>query len=148
VADDVDALRFTYSVFAESMRLYPPAWAVGRTSKQPFDLAGYRIGAGAVCFMSQWLMHRDPRFWPEPERFLPERWFTPDPNRPKLAYFPFGAGPRLCVGERFAWMEGVLILARVAQHWRFRLAPGARIIPQPVITLRLKYGLPVIPERR
>ena len=145
---DVEALRYTYAVFAESMRLYPPAWAMGRTPKEPFDLGGYRIPAGVICFISQWLMHRDPRFWPAPERFLPERWLTADPQRPKLAYFPFGAGPRLCVGERFAWMEGVLILARVAQRWRFRMAPGARIVPQPVITLRLKYGLPVIPERR
>ena len=147
-ADDVEALRYAYAVLAESMRLYPPAWAMGRTPTEPFNLGGYRIPAGVICFMSQWLTHRDPRFWPEPDRFLPERWLTPDPQRPKLAYFPFGAGPRLCVGERFAWMEGTLILARVAQQWRFRLAPGARIVPQPVITLRLKYGLPVIPERR
>ncbi len=146
--DDVDALRFTYSVFSESMRLYPPAWALGRTSLQAFDLGDYRIPADSICLMSQWLMHRDARFWPEPLQFRPERWLTPDTQRPKMAYFPFGAGPRLCVGERFAWMEGVLILARVAQHWRFRLAPGARTVPQPVITLRLKYGLPVIPERR
>ncbi len=146
--DDVDALRYTYAVFAESMRLYPPAWVMGRTATEAFDLGGYRLPAGAVCFMSQWLMHHDARFWPEPARFLPERWLTPAPQRPKLAYFPFGAGPRLCVGERFAWMEGVLILARVAQHWRFRLAQDARIVPLPVITLRLKYGLPVIPERR
>jgi len=148
LADDVESLRYTYAVFAESMRLYPPAWAMGRTPKEPFELGGYRIPAGVICFISQWLMHRDPRFWPEPKRFLPERWLTPDTERPKFAYFPFGAGPRLCVGERFAWMEGVLILARVAQRWRFRLAPGARIVPLPVITLRLKYGLPVIPERR
>ncbi len=146
--DDVDALHCTYAVFAESMRLYPPAWVMGRTATEAFDLGGYRLPAGAVCFMSQWLLHRDARFWPEPARFLPERWLTADPQRPKLAYFPFGAGPRLCIGERFAWMEGVLILARVAQHWRFCLAPGARIVPQPLITLRLKYGLPVIPERR
>jgi cytochrome P450 len=146
--DDVEALRYTYAVFAESMRLYPPAWTMGRTPKQPFDLGGYRIPANSICLMSQWLIHRDPRFWPDPLQFLPDRWLTPDPQRPKLAYFPFGAGPRLCVGERFAWMEGVLILARVAQRWRFRLAPSARIVPQPLITLRLRCGLPVMPERR
>ena len=104
--------------------------------------------AGAVCFISQWLMHRVARFWPAPDWFLPERWLAPDTQRPKLAFFLLGAGPLLCVGERSARMEGVLILARVAQHWRFRLAPGARLVPQPMISLRLKYGLPVISERR
>ncbi len=145
--DDVENLRFTYALLAESMRLYPPAWGLGRIAKEEFSMGGYTFPKGALIFMGQWVVHRDPRFWPDPAEYQPERWLTPA-ERPKMTYFPFGAGSRLCIGERFAWMEGVLLLAQIGQRWRFRLAPGARIQPQPLITLRMKYGLPVIPERR
>ena len=147
-ADDIESLRYTYAVLAESMRLFPPAWLIGRMSKAPFEMGGRSFPASAIFFVSPWTMHHDPRFWGEAAEFVPERWLTPNPDRPKFAYFPFGGGPRVCIGERFAWMEGVLLLARIGQKWRFRLAPEARIVPQPLITLRLKYGLAVIPERR
>ncbi len=145
--DDVESLRFTYALLAESMRLYPPAWTLGRMAKEEFSMGGYTFPARSLLLMGQWVVHRDPRFWPNPTEFQPSRWLTPA-ERPKMAYFPFGAGSRLCVGERFAWMEGVLLLAQIGQRWRFRLAPNARVEPQPLITLRLKYGLAVIPERR
>jgi cytochrome P450 len=145
--DDFENLRYTYALLAESMRLYPPAWGLGRIAKEEFSMGGYTFPAGSMFFMSQWVMHRDPRYWPDPLKFKPERWLEPA-DRPKMTYFPFGAGSRLCIGERFAWMEGVLLLAQIGQRWRFRLAPGARFQPQPLITLRMKYGLPVIPERR
>lgn len=147
-AGDVESLRYTYAVFAESMRLFPPAWLIGRMSRDAFSMGGRRFPGDAIFFAAPWTMHRDPRFWPEPAEFAPERWLAPNPDRPKFAYFPFGGGPRVCIGERFAWMEGVLLLARIGQRWRFRLAPQARIVPQPLITLRLKYGLPVTAEPR
>lgn len=147
-AADVDSLPCTYAVFAESMRLYPPAWIIGRTSIEKFEMGGRRFPANSIFFVSPWIMHRDARFWGEPAEFVPQRWMAPSPDRPKMTYIPFGAGSRFCVGERFAWMEGVLLLARIGQKWRFRLAPEAKIVPQPMITLTLKHGLPVLPEKR
>jgi cytochrome P450 len=147
-ADDVDSLRYTYALLAESMRLYPPAWLIGRISIEKFEMGGQSFPANAIFFVSPWIMHRDARFWGEPREFVPERWMSPNPDRPKMAYIPFGGGSRVCIGERFAWMEGVLLLARIGQKWRFRLAPEAKIVPQPLITLRMKYGLPVTPAKR
>lgn len=146
-AADIESLRYTYAVLAETMRLYPPAWAMGRSTLQDFDLGGYRIPSGSICILSQWVTHRDPRFFPEPERFNPERWFAPD-DRPKFAYFPFGGGSRVCIGERFAWMEGVLLLAAIGQRWRFELADGATVVPQALITLRPRGSLPMVPRKR
>jgi len=124
------------------MRLYPPAWAVGRMAKAAFELNGVEIGAGSICIASPYVMHRDPRWFPDPERFDPERW-TPEArdDRPKFSYFPFGGGARVCIGERFAWMEGVLLIATLAQKWKLRLEPGQRVEPLPLITLRTKYGM-------
>jgi cytochrome P450 len=147
-AQDVDSLPFTYAVLAESMRLYPPAWLIGRMSIKGFEMGGRHFPANSIFFVSPWIMHRDARFWGEPKEFVPERWMPPSPDRPRMVYIPFGGGPRVCIGERFAWMEGVLLLARIGQTWRFRLAPEAKIVPQPLITLRMKYGLAVVPERR
>jgi cytochrome P450 len=147
-AEDVDSLPFTYAVLAESMRLYPPAWLIGRMSIKGFEMGGRHFPANSIFFVSPWIMHRDARFWGEPKEFVPERWMPPSPDRPRMVYIPFGGGPRVCIGERFAWMEGVLLLARIGQTWRFRLAPEAKIVPQPLITLRMKYGLAVVPERR
>jgi cytochrome P450 len=95
------------------------------------------------------VVQRDPRFWPEPERFDPDR-FLPEARaaRPRFAYFPFGGGARQCIGESFAWMEGVLLLAALAQRWRFRLAPDARVVPQPLITLRPRHGVRMTAEAR
>lgn len=147
-ADDVPRLPFTRAVLAESMRLFPPAWAIGREPLEEFDTGGYRIRAGTVVLLSPWITHRDPRWWPEPERFDPGRW-TPEQEaeRPRFAYFPFGGGPRKCIGEGFAWTEGILVLATLAARWRFRHAPGARVGRQPLITLR-PTGLEMVAEQR
>ena len=129
-------------VLAESMRLYPPVWTVGRMAKADTRIYNYEIPKNAVCLMSPYVMHRHPRYYPEPEKFDPER-FTPEAkqDRPRFAYFPFGGGPRVCIGERFAWMEGVLVLATLAQRWRFNLAPGQKIETHPQITLRPRSGV-------
>lgn len=142
--DDLERLPYTRAVLAESMRLYPPAWLVSRQALGAFHLGPYEFATGTVCMMCQWIVHRHPAFWREPERFLPERWLTAEGNRPKLAYFPFGAGPRVCIGERFAWMEGVLVLAAIGSRWQFRMRnPSAEPGLQPTVTLRPKGGLPM-----
>jgi cytochrome P450 len=140
-AEDFPRLRYAEMVVAESMRLYPPAWAVGRLALEDHEVGGYLIPRGSLVLVSQYVMHRDPRFWPEPERFDPGRW-TPEAKaaRPQFSYFPFGGGPRRCVGEGFAWMEAVLILATLARRWRLRLAPGAAVRTEPRITLRPGKG--------
>jgi cytochrome P450 len=148
-ADDLPLLPYTRMVLAESMRLYPPAWIVGRRALGPFDANGYTIPARSIILLSPYTMHRDARWFPDPERFDPER-FTPErqAERPKFAYFPFGGGPRVCIGEQFAWMEGVLLLATIAQRWRLRLVPDHPIALQPIITLRPKHGVRMIVEAR
>ncbi len=148
-AEDYPRLRYTRMVLAESMRLYPPAWGMGRQALDEFELGGYRLPGGTTVAMSQFIMHRDARYFPDPLRFDPER-FTPerDAARPKLAYFPFGAGKRQCIGEGFAWMEGVLVLATIAQKWRLRLVPGPPAEPEPLITLRPKRGMRMRVEER
>ena len=144
---DLPRLRYTEMVVAESMRVFPPVWAIGRQALETFELGGYTIPGGTMVLMSQWVMHRDARYYPDPERVDPERW-TPEAKaaRPKFAYFPFGGGARVCIGEPFAWMEGVLLLATIAQTRRLRLAPDARVEPQPLMTLRPRYGMPMIVE--
>lgn len=145
---DLPRLRYTEMVLSEAMRLYPPAWIVGRRAVVDHELGGYRIPAGSILLLSQWITHRDPRFFPDPLRFDPMR-FTPEANaaRPKFAYFPFGGGPRVCIGEGFAWMEGVLLLATIARRWRFSRADSA-VTPAALITLRPKGGLPMRIDRR
>ena len=140
--DDLAALPYTRMVLAESMRLYPPAWAIGRRAIEPFEARGYTIPARSVVLMSQYITHRDPRFFPDPERFDPERW-TPEAQatRPKFSYFPFGGGTRVCIGEQFAWMEGILLVATLAQRWKMRLVPGHPVDVQPLITLRPRHGM-------
>jgi cytochrome P450 len=148
-AADVPRLTYTSAVLAESMRLHPPAWVIGRRAVADYEVAGYRIPPGSYVLVSQWVMHRDPRFWPDPERFDPERWTeAARATRPRFAYFPFGAGPRICIGEQFAWTEGVLVLAVLARRWRGRLDPGHRIALQPSITLRPAGGMRMVLERR
>jgi cytochrome P450 len=147
--DDLPRLSYTERVFAESMRLYPPAWAIGRRAVEDFAVGGYVLPAGTLVSMSTWVTHRDPRWYPDPLTFEPDRW-TPEKKaaRPKFAYFPFGGGARQCIGESFAWMEGVLLVATLAQRWRMRLAPGQRVAPQPLITLRPRYGMRMTAHRR
>jgi len=146
--EDVPQLKYVEMVMSESMRLYPPAWAMGRKALKDFALGPYYLPRGATLLMSQWITHRDPANFPDPLRFDPERFAPEAPPRPKFAYFPFGAGPRQCIGESFAWMKGVLILATVAQKWRLRLVPGHRVKTQPLITLRPKYGMQMTVEPR
>ena len=147
--EDVSRLRYTESVMAESLRLYPPAWAMGRYARNHFRLGDYFLPARTTVLISQFITHRDPRYFPDPLRFDPDR-FSPEAKirRTKFTYFPFGAGARQCIGESFAWMEGVLILATLAQKWSLRLVPGHRVEPQPLITLRPKYGMRMVVEAR
>lgn len=145
---DIPALWYVERIVTESMRLYPPAWVIGRRAIDAFAIGDYRLPARTVVFMSQWVTHRDARWFPDPDRFLPDRW-TPEfrAGLPKLAYFPFGAGPRQCIGEAFAWMELVLLVATIAQRWSFSLVPGTAVAPQPLITLRAKHGMKMIARR-
>ena len=147
--EDVPRLRYTEMVLAESMRLYPPAWAMGRYARNDFRLGEFFLPAKTTVLISQFIMHRDARFFPDPLRFNPER-FTPEAKarRTKFTYFPFGAGFRQCIGESFAWMEGVLLLATLGQRWKPKLVPGHRVEPEPLITLRPKYGMKMQVEAR
>ena len=134
---DLPSLPYTEQVFAESMRLYPPAWAMGRMSTKPITLGPYRIPAGAHVFFSQWMMHRSEEYFPDPLRFDPSR-HSPEAKagRDKFVYFPFGGGGRQCIGESFAWMEGVLAIAAIASRWRMEYLGSAPPTPQAKITLR------------
>ena len=147
--EELARLPYARQVFAEAMRLYPPAFAVARTARGEDVIRGYRIRKGDSMIASQWVTHRDPQWWPDPERFDPER-FTPaaEAGRPKFAYFPFGGGPRRCVGEPFAWMEGHLLLATIAHRYRMRVQPGYAPKLEPRVTLRPRHGMPMRLERR
>jgi len=147
--EDVPRLRYVEMVMAESMRLYPPAWAMGRYALHDFQLGEFFLPAKTTVLMSQFITHRDPRFFPDPLRFDPER-FTPEAKarRAKFTYFPFGAGFRQCIGESFAWMEGVLLLATLGQKWKLRLVSDHPVEPEPLITLRPKYGMRMSLEAR
>jgi cytochrome P450 len=178
---DVPRLTYTRAVFAESMRLYPPAWVIARQAKarHPVGNTGYVIPPEGVILMPQWVVHRDPRWWPEPESFRPERWVdrkdegmrsrgdegqdptasTPHPltprsphlssaPRPRYAYFPFGGGSRQCIGESFAWLEGTLLLATLAQRFKFRRTENTPVRLHPTITLRPRDPLPMKLESR
>jgi cytochrome P450 len=149
VFEDAPKLKYTEMVLSESMRLYPPAWAMGRYALGDFALGPYYLPRGTNIFVSQYVTHRDPRYFPDPERFDPERW-TPEAKtaRPRFSYFPFGGGARQCIGESFAWMEGVLVLTTLAQRWRLRLLPGHPVERQALITLRPKYGMKMTVEAR
>jgi cytochrome P450 len=147
-AADLGRLPFTRGVLAESLRLYPPAWVLARLAVQPYRAGATVIPAGSLVIMSQYLVHRDPRFFDDPLTFAPERWSADaQPPRPKLAYFPFGAGPRSCIGEPFAWMEGVLLLATIGQRWRLQSA-GASAEPAAQVTLRPRGAVLMVPEAR
>jgi cytochrome P450 len=146
---DVDRLPYTTRVVTESMRLYPPAWLVGRRAVNEYSIGDYSVPPRSIVVMSQWIVQRDPRHYPEPERFDPDRW-TPafKAALPRFAYFPFGGGPRQCIGESFAWMELVLVLATIAQRWRFDLVAGHPVVPHAAVTLRPKYGMKMTARKR
>lgn len=147
--DDLKHLQYTEQVLCEAMRLYPPTWRLVRRALKDFPVGDYVIPAGSLVVMCQYTMHRDPRFFPDPEEFEPDRW-TPEnrASRPAYSFFPFGGGPRRCVGEPFALMEGVLLMASLARRWRMRLAPGHRVEMLPQHLLRAKYGMLMTLEKR
>lgn len=148
-AADLSKLRYAEAVVRESMRLYPPAWAIGREAIAPLTIGGYRIPKGTQLWASQWVVHRDPRWFPEPQKFRPERWENDFAKTlPRQAYFPFGGGPRICIGNAFAMMEAVLVLVTIAR--RFRLTPERTgpLSLLPSVTLRPKHGLPMVCKAR
>ena len=140
--DDMPRLPFVEKVVTESMRLYPPAWIIGRRALVEYEIAGYVAPARSVFVTSPYIVHRDARWFPDPQRFTPDRW-TPEFKAalPPFAYMPFGGGPRRCIGDQFAWTELILVASTIAQRWRLRLVPGHPVVPQAVVTLRLKHGL-------
>ncbi len=141
---DLPSLKYTEQVIREAMRLYPPAWAIGRTALADYMLGAHTLPAGATVILSQYVMHRDHRFFTEPEAFRPERWADNFARTlPRFAYFPFGGGPRICIGNTFAMTEAVLLLAAIAQRWQMRLQPGQTVTPLPAMTLRPKQGVQV-----
>jgi cytochrome P450 len=147
--EDLPKLEYTRMLIAESMRLYPPAWTLGRRVVQDYSIAGVRLPAGSLVLVSPYVMHRDRRYFPEPLRFDPERW-TPEAtaSRPEFSYFPFSAGPRSCLGEHLAWIEMQLVVATIAQRWRLRLELGYPLELLPLISLRPKYGMRMKAEPR
>jgi cytochrome P450 len=139
---DLSSLTFAESVIKETMRLFPPAWALARTAIEDFQLGGYRIPAGANVVMSPWIMHRDPRFFSDPEKFDPGRWSAEKSHKlSRFAYFPFGGGPRQCIGASFAMMEAVLLLATIARRFQLRRVEGPPVAPMPGFTLQPRRGI-------
>ncbi|HVC08877.1 MAG TPA: cytochrome P450 [Elusimicrobiota bacterium] len=140
--EDLPRLPYLSCVIRESLRLYPPAWVISRMSEGPDEMGGFEVPAGCLVIVSPHLTHRHPGFWPEPERFKPERFLEPGTAElPRFAYFPFGGGPRQCIGNGFALMEAQIVLATLLQRFRLELAPGHLVEPEPLITLRPKGGL-------
>jgi len=165
--DDAARLPVCRAVVSEALRLYPPAWLMGRQAVADHRVAGHTISAGDVTLLSQWVTQRDPRWWPEPDRFVPDRWLseaqedqprdrplarpvppTTPAATPRWAYFPFGAGLRRCIGEGFAWTEGVLALATIATRWALHPVPDRPVELEPLITLRPRRGVWLCPEPR
>lgn len=148
--EDYPRLKYTEAVLAESMRLFPPAWVLGRLATEPHEFSGFRVEPQSLVLASQYVIHRDSRFWENAERFAPERWETHSVKEAgnKFIYFPFSKGVRSCIGEQFAWMEGVLLLAVLGRKWKLSLVPKQKIGVQPMITLRPKYGMKMRIEQR
>jgi len=148
-AADLPRLPYTEMVVTESMRLYPPAYALGRQAATSTEVAGHSIARGVIVILPTLVVQRDPRWFEEPEAFRPERWEDERARRlPRYAYFPFGGGPRQCIGNGFAMMEAVLLLAAIAQRFRLTLVPGQRVTPTPYVTLRPEPGLRMLLARR
>jgi cytochrome P450 len=146
---DFEALRLTQNVIRESLRLYPPLWIIWRRTLEDYPLNGYVAPAGSLVLMCQHLTHRDKRYFPEPLRFNPDRWTEEfREHLPKFAYFPFGGGSRQCLGDRFGFMEAVLVVATIARKWKLRLSAGHPVVPAPLFTLRPRYGLRMIASQR
>jgi cytochrome P450 len=136
-AADAERLPYFRKVISEGLRLYPPGWFIGREALEDVAIGGFTVPKGGVILMSQYVMQRDPRFYEEPDRFIPERWTAEFMAQlPRGAYFPFSGGDRHCIGEGFAWQESMLILATLVERWKFELIPGQQIRPKPSVTLR------------
>ncbi len=153
--DDITALPVTRSVVAETIRLYPPAWIMGRRTLTDLRIGGWDIPSGSIVLGSPWILHRDPRFWDRATSFVPERWIDGEgrydesaPGQPRGAWIPFGFGNRRCIGEQFAWTEAVLLVATIASRWRPELVPGSPVDTAAGITLRPRHGLPMTLHRR
>ena len=139
--DDLPRLRYADAVVKETLRLYPAGWVIFREALEDLEIRGHVVRRGWTVALPQWAVHRSERFHPEPERFRPERWLDDDVERHRFAYFPFGGGPRLCIGSHFAMVESTLLLAAIAQRFRFRTVPGFTPEPDPAITLRPRSGI-------
>jgi cytochrome P450 len=146
--EDLPRLRYTERVVLESLRLYPPAPTIGREALAECALGGFRVPAGTTILLSPWVVHRDPRWYDRPEEFRPERWADGAGQRPKYAYFPFGGGPRLCIGNNFALMEAALVLATLGQRYRFTLVPDHPVAVWPTVTLRARDGIRAVLQER
>ncbi|MBL7262264.1 cytochrome P450 [Paractinoplanes lichenicola] len=157
--EDLPRLVWTDAVLSEAMRLYPPVMGAARRSLADFEVEGHRIPKDSFVGIIPWVVHRDPRWWPQPERFAPQRWIEGDPadelsghavrpGRPRLAYLPFGGGPRQCIGNTFSRMEGVMALATIGRHWEFEPVEGFTVDPLARITIRPRNGLPMSARRR
>jgi cytochrome P450 len=147
-SEHVDRLPRTEALVNEAMRLYPPAWVIGRESVGPFEAGGFQFPGGTTVLVSPWLLHRDPRWFERPEEFVPERWINRTQRLPRFAYMPFGGGPRICIGQRFAMMEAVLMLATILREFAFEPMMGKEPRPFPSITLRPEGGVWVKLRRR
>ena len=141
--DDIPNLKYTEHVLAESMRLFPPAWAIGRQAVEDHELGGFKIAKGSTVLMSPFILQHDARFWDDADKFTPERWETQSVKEAgnRNIYFPFGGGIRRCIGESFAWSEGIWVLATMARKWKLRLDPNQKIGTKSLITLRPKFGM-------
>ena len=146
---DFPQLVYSNKVIKESMRLYPSAWSISRHTVADDDIGGYHIPAGAIVALSPYTLHRHPAFWPEPEKFDPER-FTPEQEatQHRYAYIPFGAGARKCIGDQFALMESIIILPMVLQKFRLNLVPDHPIEEHALVTLRAKHGIMMTATRK
>ena len=148
--EDLPNLKYTESVLAESMRLFPPAWAIGRLAVEEHQFGGYGIPQGALVLISPYIAHRDARFWENADEFVPERWESLSIKEAgnKFIYFPFSKGVRSCIGEGFAWAEGILLIATLLRKWNLRLQPEQKFGLSPLMTLRPKYGMKMKIEKR
>lgn len=147
--EDLPSLKYTESVLAESMRLFPPAWAIGRLAIEEHEFGGYSIPKGALVLTSPFITHRDARFWERADEFVPERWekLSIKEAGNKFIYFPFSKGIRSCIGEGFAWMEGILLIATLLREWNLHLSSEQKIAMNPLMTLRPKFGMKMRIER-